>query len=398
MLRIFVRHSYFVITRLRNFYRNFLLPTGLLAGTIIGAGVFALPFIFKVAGLLTGFFYLLLATVIYVLIHLFFADTIIRTPGEHRFVGYTRIYLGRTAGWISVLMAVLEMVFVLTIYLVLSVSFINLFLPNLPDLWKLLIFWVLGSATIFLSLKKLTFLEFSITIGMILIIIMTFVLGLGKLGKIGLNDFYPNFEGLLFPLGPLLFALGGRVAIPYLVKYFHLPNIGHQHRFIRRSIIWGTVIPAIVYGFFILGVLGLSRSVTEDSISGLVGAVPGGLLAVLGVLGFLTLWSSYIVIGLDVKSVLLHDLKFSRAMRIAIVVLAPLALYFLGFQNFIGLVSFVGGIFLAVEGIFITLMWLKANRVISRKPDVVSTKSVPLAFLTIFILSVTLIFSIFKFY
>ena len=108
------------------FYRDFLLPTGLLAGTIIGAGVFALPYTFKTAGLSVGFFYLALAAAMYCLIHLFYADMIVRTPGEHRFVGYAKIYLGRPAFWQAIAMSVLEMVLVMTIYLLLSVSFLNL--------------------------------------------------------------------------------------------------------------------------------------------------------------------------------------------------------------------------------------------------------------------------------
>lgn len=381
---------------MKDFYRNFLLPTGLVAGTIIGAGVFALPFIFKVSGLLTGFFYLGLAAVIYVFLHLFYADIIVRTPGEHRFVGYASMYLGRATGWFSILMAVMEMLFVLTIYLILSVSFINLVVPSLPDLWKLVIFWATGSAAIFLSLKKMTFLEFAIIIGMILIILLIFFLGAGNLGKLSLAGFSPNFYSLLLPLSPLLFALGGRVAIPPLVNYFHLPGVGHNHRFIRRAIIWGTIIPAVVYGLFALGILGLSQVVSEDSISGLVGQAPSGFLVVFGVLGILTLWSSYIVIGLDVKNVLRYDLKLSKAIRLSTVILAPIALYFVGFQSFIKLVSFVGGIFLALEGIFIVLMWVKVNNVAERKPDVVSKKAMSIAFVCLIILFAALIYEIVK--
>jgi len=356
-------------------YRNFLLPTGLLAGTIIGAGVFALPFVFLKAGLASGFFYLALGTGAYLLIHLFYADIILRTEGEHRFVGYAQIYLGRTAFWLSILMAVLEMIFVLTIYLVLSASFANLIGGAGAGLFKVLIFWVLGSAAIFLSLKRVAFLEFLITWGMVLIIGLIFVLGLGKLDKIGAVDFYPDFLNFLVPLAPVLFALSGRVAIPSLVKYFRIPGVGHNHALIKKAIFAGTVIPAVVYAFFVFGVLGLSNAVSEDSVSGLLGQVPNFVLAIIGVLGILSLWSSYIVVGLDVESILRYDLKVSKALRIALVVLAPLALYFLSSQDFIGLVGFVGGIFLGLEGIFIILMWLRARKAAPPKPALINKTS-----------------------
>ena len=356
-------------------YRNFLLPTGLLAGTIIGAGVFALPFVFLKAGILSGLFYLALGTSAYLLIHLFYADIILRTEGEHRFVGYAQIYLGRAAFWLAILMAVLEMIFILTIYLVLSASFSNLFAGAGAGLFKVLIFWVLGSATIFLSLKRVAFLEFLITWGMILIIGLIFVLGLGKLGKIGALDFYPNLVNFFVPLAPILFALSGRVAIPSLVKYFRIPGVGHNHALIKKAITAGTIIPAVVYAFFVFGVFGLSNVVSEDSVSGLLGQVPSFVLVIIGILGILSLWSSYIVVGLDVESILRYDLKISKAVRILFVVLAPLALYFLSSQDFIGLVGFVGGIFLALEGIFIILMWLRARKIAAHKPMIIGKTS-----------------------
>src|SRR3989344_7888976 len=98
----------------------------LLSGTIIGAGLFALPFVFKTAGLSAGFFYLATAAFAYVLIHLLYADLVIRTEGEHRFVGYAKIYLGRAAFLPAALMTIVQMLVVLAIYVILSKSFSGL--------------------------------------------------------------------------------------------------------------------------------------------------------------------------------------------------------------------------------------------------------------------------------
>jgi len=356
---------------LNKIYKNFLLPTGLLSGTIIGAGVFALPYVFKAAGLALGLFYLILGGLVYSFIHLLYADIIVRTPGEHRFVGYVERYLGAGFKWLAVLMSVLEMIFVMAIYLVLSVSFANLVLSGF-SIYKVLTFWILGSLAIFLSLKKLAFIEFLIAWGMIFIIALIFVLGLGHWPRLASQLWLPNFSYALFPLAPILFALGGRVAIPSVVKYFHLPGVGHKHSLIKRTVIVGTLIPAIVYGLFVFGILGLTDNVTEDAVTGLVGAVSPALLAVMGILGLLALWSSYIVVGLDVNQVLLYDLKIARLLRLALVVAAPLALYFLSSQDFLGLISFVGGIFLGLEGIFIGAVWLRAKKLAPREPALIS--------------------------
>ena len=42
---------------------------------------------------------------------------------------------------------------------------------------------------------------------------------------------------------------------------------------------------------------------------------------------------------------------------------SSLDFYLIGFRNFIQLVSFTGGVFLALEAIFIMLMWLKMKMI-----------------------------------
>ena len=65
---------------------------------------------------------------------------------------------------------------------------------------------------------------------------------------------------------------------------------------------------------------------------------------------------------LDIKNSLKFDLKFPKILAGLTVVVLPALLYFWGFQSFLTLVSLVGGIFIALEGIFIVLMWLKASK------------------------------------
>ena len=59
-----------------------------LSGTIIGAGIFALPWVGEKVGLLTFAFYLLLLTPILILLHLLYAEIVLITPMPHRFIGY----------------------------------------------------------------------------------------------------------------------------------------------------------------------------------------------------------------------------------------------------------------------------------------------------------------------
>ncbi|TSD01543.1 MAG: hypothetical protein Athens071426_664, partial [Parcubacteria group bacterium Athens0714_26] len=117
--------------------------------------------------------------------------------------------------------------------------------------------------------------------------------------------------------------------------------------------------------------LGLSGNVSGDSVSGLINKVSPRFLSLIGILGFLCIISSYIIIGVSARRNLSHDIGVPRWLSRFLVVIAPLLLYFAGFSDFIRLVSFIGAIFLPLEGIFIILMWFKANK-ISNKPSIIN--------------------------
>lgn len=360
-------------------YKNIILPASLLAGTIIGAGVFALPFVFQKAGIVTGLFYLGLFSACFIFIHLMYADLILKTEGGrnfHRFPGYAKIYLGNWGFWTSILMTIVGMLFVLTVYLILSISFVNLIKPiglNISDASKLLIFWLFGSAAIFLGIRRIALSEFLITGGIIVIILIIFGYGLSHFGKIISVQAF-NLQNIFLPYGAVLFALSGRVAIPAVVSYFQ--KIRRPLAEIKKPIILGTLLPALVYLLFVFGIWGLSEVVSEDAISGLVGQIPKEVLALIGVFGLISLWSSYIVIGLDIKNALKFDLRFPKILAGLTVVVLPPLLYFWGFQSFLTLVGIVGGVFIALEGIFIVLMWLGARKM--KSEEVIFKKLNPL--------------------
>jgi hypothetical protein len=373
-------------------YKNIVLPASLLAGTIIGAGVFALPFVFQKAGLITGLFYLSFFGLVFVLIHLMYADLILKTDNgsnHHRFSGYVKIYLGNKGFLLSIITTVVGMIFTLTIYLILSISFINLIYPSSiggSDINKVLFFWFLGSMAIFLGIQRIATSEFLIIGGMIMIILIILGYSFSHFDKMIPASIF-NLAHIFLPYGAVLFALSGRVAIPTVISYFQKTNTSNKIstssaqdeikiqsakillptnrllNYLKKSIILGTLLPTLVYLLFVFGIWGLSNIVSEDAVSGLIGQIPLLFLILIGIFGLISIWSSYIVIGLDLEDSLKFDLKFPKILSALTVITLPLFLYFLGFQNFLNLVSMVGGIFIALEGIFIILMWLKSLKI-----------------------------------
>ncbi|MCX6702365.1 MAG: hypothetical protein NTW60_00630 [Candidatus Wolfebacteria bacterium] len=340
-------------------YKNFILPASLLAATIIGAGIFSLPYVFVKAGLVTGLFYLILFTAVLILIHLMYADVILRTESKHLFTGYAELYLGKAGKWLAAMTTILGMILIMTAYLVLSANFINLMLPSLDIAYRILLFWVLSSIPIFWGVKRLAASEFLTTIGVIFIISLIFFYGAGSFVKVAATPLF-NMTYLFLPYGAVLFSLSGRTAIPALIHYF---DKNHEpERRAKKAIIWGTLLPAFLYLIFVIGIINLPGTISEDTVSGLMGNLPQWFLLLVGALGLISLWDTYAMVGRDIRKSLEADFGFNDNFAGTLVAVSPLILYFAGLKNFMDLVGLVGGVFIGLESLFIVLIWQKAKK------------------------------------
>ena len=340
-------------------YRSIILPAGILAATIIGAGTFVIPFIFAQAGLITGLFYLTISAAAFIFVYLMYADIILRTEENHRFAGYAEFYLGKLAKWPTIFLTIVGMFFILTIYLILSASFINFFWPTIPDIYKAAVFWFVASLAILLKINRLAVSEFLTILGIVAIILVAFLYGLKNSERIFSAPLITlGWHQFLLPYGAILFAFAGKTAIPTILGYFRSNN---QHVInIKPVVILGVILPAIIYFIFAVAVINLSNTVSVNSVSGLAGNLPNWLMTLFGVLGFIAIWSTYIVVGRDIEKSLIHDVKLSNYLAAAIVFFLPMILYFSGLQNFLEMVKTTGGVFVGIEGLLIILMWKRA--------------------------------------
>lgn len=337
--------------------KKILFGSGILAGTIIGAGIFSLPYVFSKSGFLAGTIYLVFLAGVFILLYLMYADIILATPGKHQFVGETKRYLGFFGYGAAVLTSIGGLFLTLTVYLILSPSFINLiFTQPVNYLAALVIFWFLANLGVVLGKKTIGFEEVLMTLGIILIAAVLFFLGLKRFNGINFINWRPIY--FFLPYGPLIFSLAGRVAIPEVVRRFN--KNPEDRRLLKNSVILGVALPAIIYFVFIVAVAGLSLGpigITPDAVSGLINNVGRGVLIAVGFLGFLALISSYIIISLNLKETLILDFKMPPKLTFLLVIFSPLLLYLVGLRNFLSLVGFIGGVFIALEAILIILMW-----------------------------------------
>ncbi len=330
--------------------------------SIIGAGMFALPFVFQQSGLIPTILYLGFFGIIAALIHLIYADIVLRTrETRHQFPGYIRQYLGTTAGTFSGILVFVTLLFTLTAYLALSESFLHIIAPSITPFIGLFMFWMLSTLVIFINVKNTALFD-TVTTAITLAAIGVIFYYWGTTVPFDASVF-PVFtaKNVLLPFGPVLFSLLGFSAIPPLVAYVRKEAVPFAD--MKKAIVVGSVIPSFFYFLFVVSVWGMSATVSPDSVSGLLALAPFSLLLVLSVLGFVSLWDSYSAIGRDLNKLLEYEWNLSPTASLVVVAGAPLLLYAIGLRSFIEIISAIGGILLGAWGILIILAWKKAIKV-----------------------------------
>lgn len=337
---------------------NSVLAVALLAGTIIGAGIFSLPYLISRTGLVSGFFYFLFFGCVYYVVHRMYADVLVVTGSKHQFLFVMQRFLPRFAARILGSAVFLELILVLVVYLILAPSFLSLIAGGSGSIIPVILFWVVSSLFLFARLSWIGWAEFSGVVAIVAIVAALLWKGWGA--GITTPAFSPfSLAGFLLPIGPLLFSLSGRPAIGKVVEEWEKAKTGWRPFSLGSSIAWGTLIPVGLYMLFVLGILSITPHPSADSLSAFVGLSPV-LSTLVGALGFLTLWTSYGMIAVNIKDTLHDDLRTGRWIAFAVPVCVPISLYFLGVNHFFGVIAFVGSVFLGLEGIAITWIWLKA--------------------------------------
>ena len=333
-------------------FKNYFASTSILAGTILGVGLFGLPYIFSTAGFSISMLFLVFCCLLATVTHLIFGEALLRTSGEHRAPGLAKIYLGKKGYYISIIASFISLTGVLLAYLILGGQFIQnfaqIFGNNLNINIATIIFWVIGTIGMMMGIR---FIGASEILGMALIIALVF--GYFFLGLPGLNtQSFTGFDinNFFLPYGVLLFALSGASAVPEIFNYFKKKGISKEQINFKAPIIWGSIIPAVLYLLFTIGALGLfpNQIVPVDLASSLTNTNP--LLGIATtILGLVLILTSYFILGLGFKNILFFDLKFKKALSWIIPIGLPLILFFVQDKDFLNIIGFLGAGVLAVE-------------------------------------------------
>ncbi|MFH1643275.1 MAG: aromatic amino acid transport family protein [Patescibacteria group bacterium] len=373
--------------------KDFFLSSSLLLGTMIGAGIFGLPFVVVKSGLLPAIFYFLILGIVSTLIHLFFGEIILRTKENCRLPGYAKKYLGNNGKIITSFSVLLGTVLALLAYIILGGNFLRLlFFPsiNLSYFQFSLIFSFILLPFFLKEARLVAKAELFTNTAFILIVFAIFILSFSNIEVYNFVLFNPG--QVFLPYGVILFALTGWSAIPEMTEILK----GKERKKLKKSIIFSMIVSIVVYFIFVLAVMGVSGKYTSpDTFLGLIPFLNKNII-LLGVLaGFITIADSFLILGLYLKNTLIHDYNFKRKTALWFSWGVPLTMFLLGFREFIGVIGFAGTMIGAIEGIIIVSIFKKAKVLGDREPEY--SLNVP-NFVTNALLMVFLIGAIFHFF
>lgn len=338
--------------------KDFLKAFSILTGTIIGVGLFSLPYIAARVGVWTMLFYFFVLGAVVVLVNLFYGEIALRTKGMRRLPGYAEKYLGASAKKIAFISNGLGLGGALLAYIVVGGKFLSsIFTPFLggDDLIYTLIFFAAGSILIFFGVKSIARIEFFLLAFLFVVLGMITIRGFSFIEVENLFVFDAKY--IFLPYGAVLFSLFGASLIPEVKEI-----LKDNPKKLKSAVLWSISVSAFVYFIFIVLILGITGAETSnEAIAGLKAMLNNGVAEMALIFGILTVFTSFLTLGLTLKKILWYDLKLKKDLAWALACFGPLALFLLGFDNFISIISLTGGVFLGIDVILIVLIYLKAK-------------------------------------
>ena len=328
----------------------------LLVGTIVGVGMFGIPFVFERAGFLTGLVLLVVLAAAATLVHLAYAEVVSRTATVHRLPGYARSYLGSPAGWLASASYLFGLSGALLAYVVLGGSFVGSLVSwvwsNAPVWIGPLGFYLFGVAVIARGIRFEGLADAVLTIGLIVAIAILGLTLLPSASLAGIAAFHPG--RLLIPYGVLLFSLAGGAIIPDLKRVLGPGGLSS----LGKIVVAGT--------HAMVGATG--GATTPDAVSGLAEkfGLPYFLLG--NVIGVLATITSFIALGVVLEGMFASDFNMRPFPAWLLTAVIPAVLFGLGFQDFINIVSIVGAFAIGIDSMLVLAMHRRVSALSTGAP------------------------------
>ncbi len=346
--------------------KNFLHATALLVGTMVGVGIFGIPFAFAKAGFFIGFVFLVVTCAVTVLSNITYAEVVLRTETRHQLVGYTNFYLGPFFKRIVLFANLVGIYGALLAYIIIAGEFLNNIFSNFfyanHTTYSFLFFFLISFLLSF-GFRTVAGVEFFLTALFVFVILMVFGVGVPEIQWSNFAAITPEFWFL--PYGVLLFALAGLTSIPLQREILR----GQEHN-LKPSILLAVLTVALLYFLFAFTVVGVSGDVTSpDALAGLFDFLGERIIVIGSIFGVLAIATSYLMLGTALRDIFRLDYHLKKHISFLLVVVPPFVLFLAGLRTFIDIISLVGAVAIGIESMILVLVFRRAKTHGTRRPE-----------------------------
>ncbi|MDP3954573.1 MAG: aromatic amino acid transport family protein [bacterium] len=345
---------------------KFVYSVATLTTTVVGIGIFGIPFSFVKAGFLTGFLFLVGVFIVTLLSNLMYGEIVLRTKRRYQIVGYVGKYLGRNSRKLVLFSFMLVIYGALLAITVVSGTFWShvFFFVNISPTAFSFIFFGLASAVVLKGLRTASKVDFVLLSFFIAVIIL---MALFSFSRIEVANYLTLFqkEFWFLPFGVIMFSFAG-VSSVVLVREI----LNNDEKRFKKAIIAGTVIPGVIYVVLTLVVVGVSGELTSpDAISGLGIFLNPRILFLGSLLGFLSTFTVFINYATALRESFQYDFGIRKFHAQLLVLVPPILLFISGLRNFIEIIGLVGAIGISIDIIIIVFAFMAARKKGDREPE-----------------------------
>lgn len=356
--------------------KNYFRAIATMVGTIIGVGMFAIPYVINKSGIISLLVYMPVLGAAQYYLHKLYAEIVLSHSKESRLPGFASKYAGLKGKTITLLIITLGNYGSLLAYIIVGGIFLQELLGPVfgRNLFAYtLILFLARAAIVWFGFKVIANVEFFMS-GLLIVAV-------GLIAWKGCYFIDPgnytllDLKNIFLPYGPIFFAVGGGAAIPDICKL-----LGNQKEKIRDALWWGSFISIAIMMIFTVVVLGIAgNKITPDTLVGLHTVIDNGVIKLALIFGLLSITTSFITVAQATREIYEWDYKISKNFSWLLACFIPFAMYLFGVQNLTQIVSISGAITGGLAGIIIIWLAVIVKKKRRRKPVMNSYLSQSLA-------------------
>lgn len=327
-----------------------------IVGTIVGAGIFAIPYAVAKVGFGVGFLYLVGLGLVVLALHVLLGEIVARTKTTFQLSGLAGHYLGRTGKTLMSIAFFVGGYGALLAYVIGTGETLAAIFGGERVAWSVA-FLAVGAVFLYRGLKTVKIIELVMTSALFVIVIAFAVWAAPDITVANLAEPI-DWRYLFLPYGVMLFAYYGVSALPVAEAVLH-----NDARLFRRAVVIASTIPIVLYTLFAAITVGVTGSDTTPVATVGLGEALGPLVGIMAnVFAFFAMATSFLAIGTAISETYEWDFRWNPRFGWAATIAVPLMLFAAGVRDFIGVIGVAGTLAGSLEAILIVLMYWKMQR------------------------------------